>query len=86
MRSCGTSIPRVAAGYHNAVGHFENLVDIVYAFLVLNLGDDSDVAVVSVEDGFYIKNILSVAYERVGNEVDVFLDGVEDIVAVFFRQ
>ena len=77
---------QVATGYHNAVGHFENLVDIVHTFLVLNLGNDSDVAVVGIEDSLYIQNILSVAHERVSDEVDVFLDGVEDIVAVFFRQ
>ena len=77
---------QVATGYHNAVGHFENLVDIVHTFLVLNLGNDSDVAVVGIEDSLYIQNILSVAYERVSDEVDVFLNGVEDIVAVFFRQ
>ena len=62
---------QVATGYHNAVGHFENLVDIVHTFLVLNLGNDSDVAVVGIENSLYIQNILSVAHERVSDEVDV---------------
>ena len=54
IRSCGTFDTQVATGYHNAVGHFENLVDIVHTFLVLNLGNDSDVAVVGIEDSLFL--------------------------------
>ena len=77
---------QVATGHHDAVGHFEDFVDVVHAFLILNLGNDFDVAAVGVQDFADVEHVLLVAYEGVGDEVDVLLYGIENVVAVFFRQ
>lgn len=67
---------QVATGNHNAVGHLQDLVDLVYPFLVLDLRNDLDRALVLVEYLLYIQYVLTVAHERVSDEIDFLLDGV----------
>ena len=77
---------QVATGYHHAVGHFEDFVDIVHALLVLYLGDDADVAALRVENLADVQDVLAVAHEGVGDEVDVAVDGIVDVAAVALGQ
>lgn len=76
----------VATGYHHAVSNFEYLVDIVDTLLVLDFGDNLYLAVVGIEYLLYGQHVLTVAYKRVGNEVDIFLDGVENVATVFLGE
>ncbi len=71
---------QVTTSYHHTVSYFQNFIDIINAFLILNLGNNTDVAVMSVQNFLYIENILFIAYKRVGNEVYVLLNGIKDIV------
>ena len=51
---------QVATGNHDTVAGIDNLIDVIYTFLVLNLRDNLDVAVVGVEDilhGLYVSGI-----------------------------
>ena len=77
---------QVTTSNHNAIGNFKNLVNIVHTFLVLNLGNDFNVTAMSIQNSPYIKNVLSVAHERVSNEIYIFLNSVEDIITIFFCQ
>ena len=77
---------QVATGNHDAVAGIDDFVDVVHAFLVLNLGYDLDVAVVGVENVLHSLHIGGVAHKRVCDEVDVKLDGKFDVLAVFLGQ
>ena len=77
---------KVTTSYHHTIGYFQNLVDVIHTFLVFNLGNDADITVMSVQDFLYIKNILFVAHKRVCYEVNIFLDGIKDVIAVLLCQ
>ena len=77
---------QVTTSHHHTVGHFQNLVDIVHTLLIFNLGNDTDVAVMLVQYGFDIENILPVAHKRMGNKIDVLLNGIQNIILVLFGQ
>ena len=77
---------QVATCHHHAIGHLQNLVDIIHTLLVLNLGDNLDVAVSSIENLLDVENILFIANKRVGNEVNILLYGVLNVHAVLLRQ
>ena len=49
---------QVAAGNHDAVGSFKNFVDVVHTFLVLDFGNDADVAVVFVKNSAHFVHIF----------------------------
>lgn len=66
---------QVAAGYHDAVGGVDDLVDVVHALLVLYLRDDLDIGVVGVEDALHGVHVLGRSHEGVGYEVDVLVYG-----------
>ena len=65
--------PEVAARHHHAVGHLEDLVELVEALLVLDLRDDLDVlaARVGVEDRADVQHVGRRLDERGGDEVDL---------------
>ena len=69
----------VAARDHDAIGGVDDLVDVVHAFLVFDFRNDLDVAAVCVENVLHSLDIGGVAHEGVGDEVDVFFDGQEDV-------
>ena len=71
-----------AAGNHDAVGHGQNLVDVVDALLVLDLCDDADLGVVLVQDVADIHNVLRVAGKAGGDQVKALLDTKQNIARV----
>ena len=72
----------VTARNHDTIRSLDNFVDIVYTLLVFNLRDDLDVAVVRIEDVLHHFHVGSRAHEGVSNEINVLLDGKEDIFVV----
>ena len=76
----------VAARNHHTVGRIDDLIDVVHAFLVLNLRDDLDVAAVCVENVLNSLHVGGAAHEGVGDKVDIFLDGEENVLFVALRK
>ena len=72
----------IAAGHHDAISHSQDLVHVVHALLVLQLGDDSDVGLVLVQQTADLQHILGVAAEGSGDKVKVLLDAEENICPV----
>ena len=75
----------VAARNHHTVGRIDDLIDVVHAFLVLNLRDDLDVAAVGVENVLNSLHVGGAAHEGVGDKVNIFLDGEENVLFVALR-
>ena len=74
---------QVAAGDHDAVRLVEDLLNVVYAFHVLDLADDLDVFLaVRLEDGLDVADVLCAAGEGSGDEVDVLRQTELDVLAV----
>ena len=76
----------VTASYHHTVGYFQDFIDIINAFLVLNLSNNTDIAVMSVKNRLDVEYILLIAHKGVGNEVYVLLNSIKDIGAVLLSQ
>ena len=72
----------IAAGNHDAVSHSQDLVDVINALLVLDLGDDADVAVVLVQQVANFHDVLGVAHEAGRDQIEALLDTEQNIVAV----
>ena len=76
----------VATSHHDAVYAVKYLVNVVDALLVLNLGNDLDWAVVCVEDVLNLLDIFCAAHERVGDEVELVLNGPKDEALVLLGE
>ena len=72
----------IAAGDHDAVGHGQDLVDVVDALTVLDLGDDAHRAVVFVQQVADLHDVLRVARKAGRDQVKALLDAKQDVVAV----
>ena len=72
----------IAACDHNAVGGLDDLIDIIDALLILDLGDDLDVTLAAVEDLLYLIHVLARADKGVSDEVHIVIHGEEDGVPV----
>ena len=72
----------IAAGNHDAVGHGQNLVDVVDALLILDLRDDADLGVVLVQNVADVHNVLRVAGKAGGDQVKALLDTKQNIARV----
>ena len=84
---CGDFDSEVTASDHDTGAVLDDLIDVVDTFLVLDLGDDLDLALVLVEDRLDLSDVLLVADEGVRDEVDVVvLEAVQDVVAVLLGQ
>lgn len=77
---------QVATSDHDTVGHIEDFIDVIHALLVLNFGDDFHIAVMCIEDGLHIEDILLGTNEGMGHEIDVFGACEFEVMTVFFRQ
>ena len=75
---------QISPGNHDAVCLFQNFIDVIHAFLILDFCDNFDVAAVCVQNFADVQNVLLVADERMGDEIYVFFDGIKDVVTVFF--
>ena len=72
----------IATGNHDAVGHGQNLVNVVDALLVLDLRNDADLGIVLVQDVADIHNVLRVAGKAGGDQVKALLDTKQNIARV----
>ena len=55
----------VTTSDHDTVAGVDDLIDVVYPFLVLDLSDDLDIAVVLVEDRLDLFDVLLVAMNSI---------------------
>ena len=70
----------VAAGHHDALAGGADLVDVVHAGLVLDLGDDVDVpAAVVLQEGLEVDQVLLAGDEGGGHEVHAVADAEEQV-------
>ena len=73
----------VAARDHQAGALLEDVADVLNTLHVLDLGDDLHVLLtVLLQDGLDVQNVLTVAGEGSGNEVDALLQTEDDVGAV----
>ena len=73
----------VAPGHHDAVHHPEDLVDVLHALHVLNLGDDvHGVAVVLFQNVADLQDVLGGAGKGGGDVVEAVFDAEDDVGAV----
>ena len=64
----------VAAGHHDAVGHREDLIDVLHALGVLDLGDDLDeIALAAVQQAADLQDIGGAAHKGGGDEIKALL-------------
>ena len=77
---------KVTTSHHHTVSHFQDFINVINAFLILYLGHDTDITVMSIQNFLYIQNILFITHKRMSNKVDVFLNGIKNIGTVLFRQ
>lgn len=85
IASAGSSTPRSAPGDHHPVRSLDDFVQVVDPLLVLDLGDDLDRTVVTVENLLHGMHVPGAPHEGVSDEIDVVLHGPFDEAAVFFR-
>ena len=81
---CRNLYAEVATGYHQAVGYFEDFIQVVNALLVLDFGDDLDVlAIMLLQQFANFKHVTCFTNEGSGNKIDALFDPENDIVGVF---
>ena len=79
--------PQVTPGHHDAVGGLQDLVDVVHALLILDLGDDADLlAAEAVQYLPHRLNISGPADKGSGNEVEIVLHAELDVAHILLRQ
>ena len=77
----------VAAADHDALAFPADVLDVVDAGLVLDLGDQADAAApIGLEELVHVDEILPDGDERAGDVVDVVLDAKEHILLVLLAQ
>ena len=76
----------VTTSDHDTIARVDDLVDVVDTFLVLDLSDDLDVALVLVEDRLDFLDVLLVTDERVSDELDLLGDRVQDVATVLLGE
>ena len=77
---------QVTTGNHDTIAGINNLVNIIYTFLIFNLRDNLDITVVSVQDILNCLHIGCIAHKRVSDEINIQLDSKFNIPAVFLCQ
>ena len=76
----------VAAGDHDAVGFFDDGVDVVEALFVFDFGDDAGAAAEGAEAFFDADDLFGEADEAGGDKVDVLGDAEGEVFAVSFGE
>ena len=77
---------QVTTSNHYSISHFQNLIDIVYPFLIFNLGNDTDVTTIIIQNLSNIENILFSTHKRMRNIVDITFDSKKNIITILFGQ
>ena len=72
----------VTTGDHDTVGYANDLVKIVDAFLIFDLGDDLDLGAMLHQDLLDLQNALRRANKGCGNVVKFIFDGKQDVLLV----
>ena len=53
---------QVTTGHHYTICHFQNFINIIYPFLILNLSNNLNITIMSIQNFTDIKHILTIAY------------------------
>ena len=77
---------QVTTRYHNAIGHFKYLVNIIYSLLIFDFGYNFNITVMRIKYFTDIEHILPVTDKRMGDKINILFNGIQYIVTVFFRQ
>ena len=78
---------QIAPGHHGAVGHGQDLVEIVHALPVFDFGDDADgLSAPFVQLGTDVQNVLSLADEGGGHKIKVVLGGETQVLTVLIGE
>ena len=72
----------IAAGDHDAVRNAEDLLDVVDAFLVFDLGHDLDLGIVLFQQVADLKNVAGAARKAGRDPVEPLLDAEQDVLLV----
>lgn len=85
--AAGISTPRSAPCHHDAVGCLQDLVNIVHALLILDLGDDADLlAAKAVQHLPHRLDVGGPADKGGGDEIEVVLHAKPDVAHILLRQ
>src|SRR5208282_3935494 len=77
---------KIAAGDHDSVGSFENLLEMVDGLRLFELGDDRNLFAIGGDDLFHHLHVGGAAHERDGDRVDAVREAKVQVLAVFFRK
>ncbi len=74
----------IAAGYHDAVGSLDDVVDDGHGMLVLDLGYGAGLAAMLVEHALEFQDVLGLAAETQGHIIHIKGDAEFDVGEVLF--
>ena len=72
----------VAPGDHDRVGGGQDLVDVIYALAVFDLGDDAHFGVARVQQAADLLDVLGAAGEAGSHKIEPLLDAEQDVVFI----
>ena len=73
---------QVAAGDHDAVGHFQDLIDVVYALHVFDLRDDLHLAVTGIEKFADLADVICRPGKAAGDEIEAHFASENNILFI----
>jgi len=77
---------QVTTGNHDTVCYLEDLIEVVYSLLVLDLGDDLDVLAILTQTFADGSNVAGLTNERGKDHVDLVFDAESQIVLVLLGE
>ena len=80
----GNLYPQIPPGHHNTVGHLENLIDVVHAFLVFNLGNNPHGGANPFQQTADFHNVPGIAHKGCRHIVHALLGSEGNVVFVLF--
>ena len=74
---------QIASGDHDAVGNFQDLIEVIETFLVFDLGDDLDLRLAHFGDDLAdLQDILCPSDEGSGDEIDIVVAAETDVFVI----
>ena len=74
---------QIASGDHDAVGNFQDLIEVIETFLVFDLGDDLDLRLAHFGDDLAdLQDILCPSDKRSGDEIDIVVAAETDVFVI----
>jgi hypothetical protein len=77
---------KITTSNHDTIGFLENLIEVVYTLLVLDLGNDLNFATLFAEDLSDFFDVFTPANKRSENHIDLVLDTKTQVVLVLLRE